>query len=166
MPKQSVAKVIGRLGFSLITVLAFSGVSRASDARVVSLDDRIRGAENVVVASVRAVTAEWRQNEHGDLLIVSRLLLEVDETIKGAAPRSMVMEMEGGTLDGYTLRVSSLPLIQEPGDRAVFFLDSVARGLYAPHLRGQGILFVEGNAIRGSTLRVDDVRMRARALGR
>ena len=50
----------------------------------------------------------------------------------------MSLDLEGGTLDGFTLRVSSLPTLV-PGERAVFFLDG-GNGGYHAHLKGQGIL--------------------------
>jgi hypothetical protein len=157
---------IRQLASGVLALLAITSAAvAASETRLATLDERIKGADDVVVATVRGVTAEWRENEHGDRVIVSRLVLDVDESIKGAGPSTMVLEMEGGTLDGLTLRVSSLPLIQQPGDRAVFFLDNASRGVYTPHLRGQGILFLDTNdVIRGSSYRVDDVRARARAL--
>jgi hypothetical protein len=132
---------------------------------VATLDERITGARTVVVATVRSVKSEWRENSHGDRLIVSRLELDVAEAVKGGAARTMWMELEGGSLDGFTLRVTDLPLIDRPGQRAVFFLDESPRGAHTPHLRGQGILFLdEGDIIRGTTLRLAEIRMRARAL--
>ncbi len=146
-------------------VCLLSTVATAANGHVATLDERIQGSESVVVATVRSVTPEWRENEFGDRVIVSRLELAVDETLKGGATRTVWMELEGGTLDGLTLHVSSLPLVEQPGVRAVFFLDPASRGVYRPHLRGQGILFLdEENAVRGTSLRVDDIRTRARAL--
>ena len=153
-----------RLVFLAIAMVTSSVAVHADTARA-TLDERIRGAESVVVASVRRVDSEWRQNSFGDRLIVSRIELAVDEMIKGTPPRTLLMEMEGGSLDGVTLRVSTLPLIQEPGERAVFFLNPSARGVYAPYLNGQGILFLGAeDVIKGSALRLDDIRGRARAL--
>ena len=139
---------------------------RALLAQVATLDERVSGAERVVVATARSVSSEWRENSHGDRIIVSRVQLEVEETLKGSADRTMWLEVEGGTLDGLTLRVSSLPLI-EGGERAVFFIDRGAGSGNVPHLRGQGILFLdEQDVVRDSSLRLTDIRIRARAAGR
>ena len=107
--------------------------------------------------------ASWRENTFGDRLIVSRVLLNVEETLKGTPSNSPVwMEMEGGTLDGMTLRVSDLPELQ-PGERAVFFLDQGENGISTPHLRGQGILKLDNDdVVRGSSLRLDAIRTLAR----
>ena len=63
-------------------VVGIGVFSAAASAQ--SLEERVSGADSVVVATARAVTAAWRENEHGDRLIVSRVLLEVDETIRTA----------------------------------------------------------------------------------
>ncbi len=142
-----------------------SGVLGASGDRVASLEERIARADRVVVAVARSVIAEWRQNRHGDRLIVSRILLEVDETLKGGVGRMVWLDVDGGTLDGLTLRVSSLPMVH-PGDRAVFFLDHVQGNVHTPHRRGQGILMLDDrNVVRGSTVGLDEIRTKARRVG-
>jgi len=124
------------------------------------------GADAVVVATARSVTSEWRENRFGDRLIVSRVELEVDEALKGSPSRTMWLELEGGTLDGFTLSVSSLPSIRG-GERAVFFLDQPSRGVSTLHLRGQGVLFLDDDdVVRGSSLRLNDIRVQARSLGK
>jgi hypothetical protein len=144
-------------------LIAGAGVGVASTGRFATLDERIAGAQKVVVASARSVDASWRENTYGDRLIVSRVLLNVEETLKGTPSNSPVwMEMEGGTLDGMTLRVSDLPELQ-PGERAVFFLDQGENGISTPHLRGQGILKLDhDDFVRGSSLRLDAIRTLAR----
>ena len=141
-----------------------SGVAHGQVAT--TIDERVSGAERIVVATARTISAEWRQNSFGDQIIVSRVELEIEETLKGSDERSMVLEVEGGTIDGLTLRVSSLPLLRT-GDRAVFFTRRGERTANIPHPRGQGILFLDDqNVVRGSSLRLADIRSRARVAGR
>jgi hypothetical protein len=144
-------------------VIASAVVTAASSGRIATLDERIAGAQRVVVASARSVDARWRENTYGDRLIVSRVLLDVEETLKGSATRNAIwMDLEGGTLDGFTLRVSDLPDVR-PGERAVFFLDQDENGVAMPHLRGQGILKLnQDNVVTGSSLRLDVIRTLAR----
>ena len=145
------------LGLSLL-----SGLPAAAGQKS-SLEDRVAGADSVVVATARSVTSEWRTNEHGDRLIVSRIQLDVSESLKGPASRLMWLEVEGGTLDGFTLQVSSLPLIHA-GERGVFFLDSAEGGSHAPHQRGEGIFMLdEENNVRGTTVHLDEFRSRVRS---
>ena len=150
---------------ALLAVLLTSGVASAQHVNA-SLDERIAGADRVVVATPRSVQARWEQNEHGDRLIVSRFLLEVSETLKGGPVKAMWLDLEGGTLDGLTLRVSSLPMLQ-PGERAVFFLEAGRGNAFQPHLRGQGILRLdEQDRVRGTSLPLNEIRARARGQGR
>ena len=149
-----------------VSLLWTSGATRAVTPQMENLDLRIEGAERIVVARVRDVAPEWRENEYGDQLIVSRVELEVGETLKGDGAQTVWMDMEGGALDGLTLRVSHLPELQH-GERAVFFLAPVSRGVYGPLHGGDGILPLdEDDVVRGTTWRLDDIRGRARGLGR
>ena len=85
------------------------------------------------------------------------LELEVEETLKGTPSDVRWLELEGGTLDGVTLHVSDMPSMQS-GERAVFFLDGGPTA-HKPHLRGQGVLKLDGqNVVHGSSLRLDEVR--------
>jgi hypothetical protein len=140
-----------------------SGALGASAGQIASLDERVSGAERVVVATVRRVIAEWRETTHGDRIIVSRAQLDVKETLKGVVEPHVWVEVDGGSLDGLTLHVSGLPLLR-PGERAVFFLESAERGVHTLHLRGQGILMLDDqNIVRGTRLRLDQIRSRARS---
>jgi hypothetical protein len=135
-----------------------SSVAAAAQGNSVPLADRIRGAGVVVVATPTALNARWQQNAFGDRLIVSRFTLHVEEKLKGTPAADVLVDLEGGTLDGVTLQVSTLPELA-PGERAVFFLDSVAGGAYEPHLRGQGILKLDAqNMVKGSSLSLDEIR--------
>jgi hypothetical protein len=151
-----------------VALLAFVSAgtltASASSGPFASLDERIDGSQKVIVASARSVNAAWRENTYGDRIIVSRVLLDVEETLKGpAASNAIWMDLEGGTVDGFTLRVSDLPTLQ-PGERAVFFLDQDDSGDMKPHLRGQGILKLDDdNIVHGSSLRVEDIRNAAHA---
>ena len=161
---QGVARTLR--GGGLVGMMVCAGVVLASAQPVASLDERIVGAERVVVARAHSIRAEWLENEYGDRLIVSRIQLQVEETLKGAGAESLRLDLDGGTLDGLTLRVSDLPML-EPGERAVFFLDGASTGAFVPHLRGQGILRLDDqNVVRGSSLRLDDIRAKARGMGR
>jgi hypothetical protein len=152
-----------RIGRRLLAVIAFiflifCSVAGASQGRAVPLEERAQGANQVVVATVTSVTSRWDVNAYGDRLIISRLSLRVDETLKGVAAAAVSMDLEGGTLDGLTLRVSALPAL-ELGERAVFFLNPKAGGVYQPHLAGQGILELDdADFVRGSNLSLATLR--------
>ncbi len=132
----------------------------------VDVSERIKGAQRVVVAKAVKVTPEWRTNDYGDRLIVSQFALEVEETFKGAPTNVLSVDIEGGTLDGFTLAVSSLPSLK-PGDRAVFMFDGTASGSHVPHLKGMGILKLDSNNhVEDTDLGLDDIRRLAANAGR
>ena len=151
----------------LATALFSAGlvVATAQDAAVVPLAERARGAERVVVGSVASVNPVWRVNEFGDRLIVSVVRVTVNETLKGQSQPIVDVEVEGGTLDGITLRVSDqMSLVA--GERAVFYLRRNVRGSFVPHLRGQGMIKLDrSDRVPGTSLTLDAIRREVAAGG-
>lgn len=128
----------------------------------VAISERAHGAERVFVGKVASVDPYWQRNEHGDELIVSRVRVDVDEVLKGAKTQTATLDIDGGSLDGLTLRVSDLPTLAG-GDRAVFFVRRDSRGEFVPHLRGLGILQLDkSDRVMGTSLTLSDVRNAAR----
>ena len=124
--------------------------------------ERVHGAERVVVGTATDVRARWQENQHGDRLIVSEVRIRVDETLKGNPASEVTFDVEGGTLDGVTLRVSDLPQIT-PGYHAVFFLNGADGATGSLHHRGFGIASVEADGrLAGSSMRLSDLRTLAR----
>jgi hypothetical protein len=135
--------------------------TRAQDSIPVPLAERARGAERVVVGRVTTVEPMWRTNEFGDRLIVSVVSVAVDETLRGPAQPTATVEVEGGTIGDLTLHVSDLEPVAT-GDRVVFYLARNARGVFVPHLRGQGLLKLDrSDRVRGSTVTLADIRRTA-----
>lgn len=107
---------------------------------------RFRGAERVVVATVRQVSASHGMNEYGDALILSEITLEVHESLRGDAAHTATFHLEGGTVGDLTLTVSDLPRLV-PGDRGVFALHrNPSSGMWLPHGRALGILLTPADA--------------------
>jgi hypothetical protein len=130
-----------------------------------TIQERATGAERVVLASVEDVTSDYQTNEFGDRLIVSHARLRIEEALKGSA-EPITIDYEGGTVDGITMHVSSLPVLR-PGERAVFFVARGARGQFKPHLRGQGILKLDPqNRVPNTSLTLDDLRRMTRGQAR
>jgi hypothetical protein len=122
-----------------------------------------RAAQRAVVGRILDVQAQFQTNRFGDQLIVSNVLLEVSETLKGASAPLLRLAVEGGTVGDLTLRVSDMPAVQS-GDRGVFFLDDDGSGMHVPHGRGHGILkLTEAGRVEGTTLTLDDIRQQVRA---
>ena len=156
------AEIPVRLIAAAICLLAAQLSTRAQDTSSVPLAERARGAERVVVGRVTTVNPIWRTNEFGDRLIVSIVNVAVDETLRGPALPSVDLEVEGGTIGDLTLHVSDLEPVA-PGDRAVFYLARDRRGVFVPHLRGQGLLKLDrADRVRDSAVTLADIRRSAR----
>ena len=118
------------------------------------------GARGLALAVVAVGDRPGPGDDHHARL-VSDAGLQVEEAIKGKH-ESVTMTLEGGTVNGITMQVSSLPLLTK-GERGVFFLERGKDGEFTPHLRGQGILKLDGtNRVQGSSLTLNDVRRMAR----
>ena len=153
------------LAAALAIAAALTVTVRGADQRPATIEERASGAERVLLASVKDVTSDYETNEFGDRLIVSHARLVDEEAIKGPAD-GITLDYEGGTVDGITLHVSTLPVLR-PGERAVFFVTRGARGQFKPHLRGQGILELDPlNRVPNSSLTLDDIRRMARSQAR
>ena len=143
-------------------VIATLASPNAATRRPVDLPERLRGAERAVVGKIVGVHAEYVTNEFGDRLIVSRAHVRVDEVLKGGPVQDLEVDVEGGTVGELTLRVSDLPEVRQ-GDRAVFLLRRGPRGADVPHLRGLGILKLDGrDTVESSSLTLDMIRTMAR----
>jgi hypothetical protein len=147
------------IGAALMAVAGAPLAARAGQPPV-PIPERARGAERVVVATVASTTARYERNHFGDELIITRAQLAIEEAVKGndGADAPVTLTLEGGTLDGITLRVSDLPLLST-GERAVFFLTPGPDGEFKAHMRGQGILKLDkANQVRGSSLTLAEIR--------
>ena len=153
-----------RTGLVLVALCALSVAVDAAGGRPVDLATRTRGANKVVVARVVDVTARFDVNEHGDRVIVTQALVEVEESLKGAPAQVLPVDVEGGTIGEMTLSVSDMPTLRS-GERAVFFLNAAtASGTHRPHRRGLGVLKIDRtDHIEGSTASLDDVKLAVRA---
>lgn len=100
---------------------------------------RSRGASQIVVGVVDEVQARFDRNEFGDQVIVTRAIVYVTETLRGGGQQVVMVDVDGGTLNGLTLRVSDLPTLAQ-GKKAVFFLDAGKGGVHRLHQRGRGLL--------------------------
>ncbi len=121
-----------------------------------------RGAKRIVVGRILDVQGQFQTNRFGDRLIVSNVLVEVSETLKGDREPLVRMAVEGGTVGDLTLKVSDLPAVH-PGDRGVFFLDDGGSGIHVPHDRGRGVLKLTGaDQVEGTPISLEEVRQQVR----
>lgn len=150
-----------RLALAAIVIAATSQTVLAESTK--NLSRRFVGAHSAVVGKVESVTPRWHRNQWGDELIVSRLIVDVVETLRGAPARKLQIDVEGGTLGGLTLQVGHQVAL-EAGDRAVFILDEVQPGLHAPRGKTEGLLRLDPHdRVDGTSATLTEIRAAARA---
>jgi hypothetical protein len=159
-----------RLVLSLAVALLVASLASSNDALAqgpeIPVVERAQRADLIVVGEVEAVQSNWRVNEYGDRLIVSAVRLGSVETLKGQPPSTVTVEVEGGSIDGVTLKVSDLPAFT-PGERAVFFLSRAPGRRLVPNLRGQGVMKLDQNdRVEGTGLSLAEIRQSVAAAGR
>ena len=153
-----IKRVLALLGVAVSFVPLSADIGPPSD-----VPTRARGAGRIVVAFVADVRARFAANRFGDQLIVSTVVLDVAETLKGAAAGRLEVEIEGGTVGDLTLKVSDLPSLAA-GERAVFFLETGNGGALLPHDRGRGILKLsQEDRVENSAVTLADLRQQVRA---
>lgn len=145
-------------GWLVAALLAVSAAPAAAEiGPPTDLATHAKGAGKVIVARVSDVRSSFGTNRFGDQLIVSNVVLEVLETLKGAPQPVTTVIVEGGTVGDLTLRVSDMQELKA-GERAVFFLDQDGAG-NVPHGRGHGILKLDdGDRVKGSNLTLSQVK--------
>jgi hypothetical protein len=100
---------------------ALAAQSATLDLGTLSLDQLADRASTIVVSTVTSRRSEW-EHYGASRLIITKVTMEVEQTLKGSAPRTLVVEVLGGTIGEQTLRVSHVPEFKV-GDRDVLFLN-------------------------------------------
>jgi hypothetical protein len=142
--------------------LAFAAMATAtlfaSSGPPIDMGTRAKGAEQIVVAKVLDVSSRFDTNQWGDQLIVSDVMLQVEETLKGTPSATTSVTLEGGSIGDLTLDVSDMPSMKKD-DRAVLFLKQTPAGGHVPSGRGYGVLMLDStNHVEGSDVTLDQVK--------
>ena len=114
------------LALKLLCLVVFPSISSAQqttlDLGTLTLDQLADRAATIVVSTVTNRQSEW-ENDGASRLIITKVTMAVEQTLKGSAPRTLVVEVLGGTIGEQTLRVSHVPEFKV-GDRDVLFLNN------------------------------------------
>lgn len=152
------------LVFAGLACLAVAAIPRFASAQndqsdLTDLRARAQSSNLVVVGTMVDLNPVFETNQFGDQLIVSKVTLRVDESLKGAADRFLNVSIEGGTIGDLTLDVSDVPAVKR-GERATLFLDRVDDGSFVPHDRGFGVMKLDpANRVEDSNLTLEDIRL-------
>jgi len=158
----------GRCVAAVVAVVGLGSTTRlvAEIGPAVDLATRVRGASRAVVATAVQAESRWVTTPAGDRIIVTRALARVDEALKGPRTGAIVIELEGGTVGDFSMRVSDMEPLPV-GSRAVLLVEPNPDGTWRPHRRGLGVLRIDGSdRVRSLGLDLADVRRVAIAAGR
>lgn len=107
------------VGFVLGTLVMASPLSTGASLIVkMGLEDMAIVSEAVVVGVVRSVTSGWNATRTH---VLTRVVFDVEKTVKGSIPPVIEVVEFGGSVDGMTVWVPGTPEFH-PGERAVLLL--------------------------------------------
>jgi hypothetical protein len=109
-----------KIVFGFISLLLLSAASFATTVQRLTLDDMIKKAHTIVQGRVRNASPHWSADGR---LIVTTYTLDVKETIKGRALRSIDVTVVGGRIGNQGLFVSGMPSF-DTGEEAVVFVEN------------------------------------------
>ena len=107
-------------GFALLFLI--SVCSFATTVQRLSLDDMVKKAQSIVHGRVRSANTHWSADGR---LILTTYTLDVEETIKGRAEKTLEITIVGGTVGNLGLFVSGMPSF-DTGEEAVVFVETSA----------------------------------------
>lgn len=117
-----------RLALALLAVVASCALwspVRATSVVAPEFDSLVSQADYIVRAEVKTVASEW-QEVNGRRVIITRVTLDVKETIAGTPPSPLVLEMLGGRVGEDELVVGGAPKFLV-GDEDVLFIRNNGR---------------------------------------
>ena len=109
-----------RIVFGFISLLLFSVCSFATTVQRLTLDDMVKKAHTIVQGRVRSSNAHWSADRR---LILTTYTIDVQETIKGQAVRTIDLTIVGGKVGNQGLFVSGMPSF-DTGEEAVVFVEN------------------------------------------
>ncbi len=93
------------------------------------VDSLIKQSDYVVRAVIKSATPTWQQTADGRRYISTQVELDVRETIKGAPPSPLVIELLGGRIGDDELTVTGMPALRA-GDEHILFVHGNKRRLF------------------------------------
>jgi len=91
----------------------------ATTVERLGLEDLVKKAHTIVIGKVTASRTYWSTDKK---FILTDYTIEVDESIKGQAARTIAVTTVGGKIDDLELYVSGMPSFQK-GEKAVVFVE-------------------------------------------
>jgi hypothetical protein len=115
MPK----KLFWGLIVFVIILAGLPAVSRATTVERLSLEDLAKRSQNIVEGVVRGARTYWSPNGK---LILTTTTIEVTESMKGQAPRTVEVTTVGGQIGDTVLHVGGMPTFVT-GESTIVFIE-------------------------------------------
>ncbi len=106
---------------SLVLIFLITTSSHATTVERLNLEDLVKKANKIVVGRISDSRTFWSDN--GKLILTS-YTIEVGETIKGQASRTVELTTVGGRVGDLVLHVSGMPSFAQGEDAVVFIENS------------------------------------------
>ncbi|HYR87120.1 MAG TPA: hypothetical protein VE422_23765 [Terriglobia bacterium] len=106
---------------SLVLIFLIAAPSHATTVERLNLEDLVKKASKIVVGRISDSRTFWSDN--GKLILTS-YTIEVQETIKGQASRTVELTTVGGRMGDLILHVSGVPSFAQGEDAVVFIENS------------------------------------------
>lgn len=120
--------------------------AQASIVVQMSVESLTQDATTIVVGRVVETRASWTEGDHG--AIVTDVVVEVEESIKGAKVERLTFRVMGGRVDDLAQRVPGEPVFRR-GERALLFLDARPGGRLGVLGMGQGCYRIHDDPASG-----------------
>jgi hypothetical protein len=131
------------LSFACLLTLSIS--AQATTVERLTLEELAVRAPLIVEGTVRSSESHWSSNGK---LIITTTTIEVTDSIKGQAPRTVAVTTIGGQVGRSVLRVAGMPVFK-PGEATVVFLEP--SGAYRTVLGlGQGKFTIRAGEVSNS----------------
>lgn len=113
-----------RTPFALLVAVLLAPVSaQATIVRAVEFDEKVTGANSIVMGKVIAQESRW---DEGRNWILTYSTFEVEKTLKGQPSQRITVVTPGGTVDNVTQDVIGVPKFREGEENVVFVRNSQA----------------------------------------
>ena len=101
----------------VMLVFSLSNPAQATTVERLNLDGLVKKANRIVIGKVRSSRTYWSTNGK---LILTNYTIDVQETIKGQAARTVELTTIGGTIGDLTLHVAGMPVFAKEENAVVF----------------------------------------------
>jgi len=134
----------------IATVASLALALPAGATQVIRMDTRelVRSSSDIVVGSVEKVRSSWNA---AHTRIVTEVTVNVGEALKGTGGSSVTITQMGGEVGGMRLSIAGSPVFQ-PGEQALLFLWTDAKGRRLVNGLAQGKFDIERDAMSGELL--------------